>query len=34
MWKFDTGGEIDSSPAISDGIVYIGIEDGYLYALE
>ena len=28
------GGEIESSPAVSDGVVYIGSEDSYLYALD
>ena len=32
-WQFKTGGEINSSPAISDGVVYFGSEDSYLYAV-
>ncbi len=33
-WRFQTGGEIDSSPAIgTDGTVYVGSDDGYLYAI-
>ena len=33
-WKFQTGNVIDSSPAIgSDGTVYFGSDDNYLYAL-
>ena len=35
MWKFKTGGVIDSSPVISsDGTVYVGSEDWYLYAID
>ena len=34
-WKFKTRGEIDSSPAIGpDGTVYIGSDDGALYAVD
>ena len=34
-WKFQTGDEIDSSPAIGpDGTVYIGSDDGNLYAVD
>jgi outer membrane protein assembly factor BamB len=34
-WKFKTNGEIDSSPAIgNDGTVYIGSDDGNLYAID
>ena len=33
-WKFKTGGEIESSPAISDGVVYFGSFDSYLYAVK
>jgi len=33
-WKFKTDGEIYSSPAIgSDGTIYVGSNDGYLYAI-
>ena len=33
-WKFKTGNEIQSSPAISsDGTIYVGSMDDYLYAL-
>ncbi len=33
-WRFQTGGEVLSSPAVgADGTVYVGSEDGYLYAL-
>ena len=33
-WKFKTGGEVTSSPAVADGRVYFSSEDGYLYAIE
>ena len=32
-WSFATEGSIASSPAVSDGVVYIGSEDGNFYAL-
>lgn len=33
-WKYQTGGYVESSPAIgSNGTIYIGSNDGYLYAL-
>jgi outer membrane protein assembly factor BamB len=33
-WKFHTQGEVNSSPAIVDGVIYIGSNDGHLYALD
>ncbi|WP_277543584.1 outer membrane protein assembly factor BamB family protein [Haloarcula laminariae] len=33
QWTYQTNGEVTSSPAIVDGTVYVGSEDGYLYAL-
>jgi outer membrane protein assembly factor BamB len=33
-WKFKTDGKIFSSPIAKNGIVYIGSEDGFLYAIE
>lgn len=33
LWKFKTGGPINASPTVAYGIVYIGSEDGKLYAL-
>ena len=33
-WTFKTGGPIVSSPAIADGVVYIGSMDGYIYAID
>lgn len=32
-WKFQTGEGIISSPAISNGLVYVGSLDGYIYAI-
>ena len=34
VWEFDVGAEIESSPVVSNGIVYFGCNDGYLYALD
>ena len=33
-WKFETGGSVDSSPALSDGVVYFGSYDYHLYAVD
>lgn len=33
-WRFDTGGEVYSSPAIADGVIYIASKSGFLYAIE
>ena len=34
-WRFETGGDVDSSPAIgADGTVYVGSDDGNLYAID
>ena len=36
VWSYDTGSEVHSSPAVSDEweVLYIGSNDGYLYALD
>ncbi len=34
VWKFDTGAAVRSSPAVSNGVVYIGSADGHLYAVD
>ena len=34
LWRFRTGDEIRSSPAVVDGTVYVGSWDGYVYALD
>ncbi len=33
-WKFHTGGLILSSPAIANGLAYVGSTDGNLYAVD
>jgi outer membrane protein assembly factor BamB len=34
-WSFDTGGKVDSSPVIgTDGIIYVGSDDGIFYAID
>ena len=33
LWSFTTGDAIKVSPAVIDGMVYIGSDDGYIYAL-
>jgi len=34
LWTFSTGGEIWSSPAVQDGVVYFGSDNHFLYALD
>jgi eukaryotic-like serine/threonine-protein kinase len=34
QWRFRTGGPIVSSPAIANGVVFIGSSDGALYAID
>jgi outer membrane protein assembly factor BamB len=34
VWRFETGGDIKSSPAIVDGRVYVGSLDSHVYALD
>jgi glucose dehydrogenase len=33
LWNFTTGGAVESSPVVVDGIVYVGSDDGNVYAL-
>lgn len=33
-WRFDSNGEVRSSPAVSGGLVFFGSKDGYLYAVD
>ena len=33
-WKFQTHGQVYSSPALADGVVYIGSNDHFLYAVD
>ena len=32
LWSYDLGKELTASPAVADGLVIIGCEDGALYA--
>ena len=34
LWKFETGGDVNSSPSVVGGVVYFGSGDGNLYALD
>ncbi len=34
IWRFTSGGPVTGTPAIADGVVYIGSYDGSLYALD
>ncbi len=34
LWRFSAGGPVTGTPAIADGMVYIGSYDGTLYALD
>jgi outer membrane protein assembly factor BamB len=33
IWSFRTGGPVNESPAVADGVVFVPSADGYLYAL-
>jgi len=33
-WKFKTGAPVKSSPVLVDGVVYVGSNDGHLYAID
>ncbi|MFW6286856.1 MAG: formylglycine-generating enzyme family protein, partial [Candidatus Sumerlaeota bacterium] len=33
-WRFKTGGPVLSSPVVVDGVVYVGSNDGYFYAID
>jgi outer membrane protein assembly factor BamB len=33
IWSYTTNGVVESSPAVSNGVVYVGSEDGNVYAL-
>jgi len=34
IWNYTTGGSVNSSPAVSGGVVYVGSDAGDLYALD
>lgn len=33
LWNYTTGGTVNSTPAVADGVVYVGSDDGNLYVL-
>jgi len=33
QWRVATGKDVHSSPAVADGVIYIGSQDGYVYAV-
>ena len=33
LWSYATGGSVDSSPAVANGVVYVGSDDNSVYAL-
>ena len=33
-WRFETGGKVRSTPAVSDGVVFVGSDDANLYAID
>ena len=33
IWRFDSAGELYSSPAVANGVVYVGSKSGFLFAL-
>ena len=33
-WRYETGGNIWSSPSVSGGLVFVGSKDNYIYALD
>ena len=34
LWSYQTGGEVYSSPAVADGRVFVGSDDGQVYCLD
>jgi outer membrane protein assembly factor BamB len=32
LWSYATGGMVESSPAVANGVVYVGSDDGNVYA--
>ncbi|MDD5338009.1 MAG: PQQ-binding-like beta-propeller repeat protein [Dehalococcoidales bacterium] len=34
QWEFTTNGDVTSSPAVANGVVYVGSEDGHIYAVD
>ena len=34
LWRYETGDRVQSSPAVADDAVYVGSDDGYVYAIK
>jgi outer membrane protein assembly factor BamB len=34
LWTYATGGQVWSSPAVANGVVYVGSDDGKVHAFE
>ena len=34
IWTYQTGDQVTSSPAVAEGVVFIGSFDGYIYGLD
>jgi hypothetical protein len=34
QWRFDTGGELYSSPVVANGLIYVGAKSGFVFALD
>ena len=34
LWRFQTEGDVSSSPAVANGVVFVGSDDGHLYAID
>ena len=34
LWSFATGGRVVNAPAVADGVVYVGSDDNFVYALD
>jgi outer membrane protein assembly factor BamB len=32
LWKYTTGGAVESSPVVANGVVYVGSKDNNVYA--
>jgi outer membrane protein assembly factor BamB len=34
LWSYETGNPVESSPAVANGVVYVGSDDHNIYALD
>ncbi|MEI6841914.1 MAG: PQQ-binding-like beta-propeller repeat protein, partial [Methanomicrobiales archaeon] len=34
LWRFQTEGDVSSSPVVANGVIYVGSDDGHLYAID